>query len=241
MKMKKAWGLFLCGLALWGAAQPLEAAGKAGSDLSESDVEGWYVGVAGGFPFAVSTFNSFGTDKARFGWNVIPYVGYRFNPVLSVEAQAMWGQVHLSAREAQAACPLDERGQWLLGDLQSDVFTQRYTAQLNVNVLGFVPRMRYSRWTLEASPSLSAIGTKASLRPIEGGADVLKGNGRWHLGVGANLQSAYRITRHFYVGLYTNIHFLTGRQLDGIPLGGYSSNYIWDAGVNFGWAFGRRK
>lgn len=237
-RCKKVVGSILCGLLLAGAVLPTQAAGGAGNALTENDLKGWYVGVAGGFPFAVSTFNSFGTDKARFGWNVIPYVGYRFNPVLSLEGQALWGWVHLSAREEQEALLLDE---WRLGDLQSDVFTQRYTAQLNVNVLGFIPRARYSRWTLEVSPSLSAVGTRAHLRPIKGGENVLECDGRWHLGMGANLQSAYRITRHFFVGLYTNIHFLTGRQLDGVPVSGYGSNYIWDAGINFGWAFGKRK
>lgn len=69
---------------------------------------------------------------------------------------------------------------------------------------------------------------------------MLEGKNRWHLGIGGNLQSSYRFTRHFYAGLYTNIHFLTGRQLDAVPLDGYSSNYTWDIGVNFGWAFGKR-
>lgn len=236
VKRKCFLGFLLSGLFFWGVSQPVEAAG--GNSLEKEDLEGWYVGVAGGFPFSVSTFNSFGTDKARFGWNVIPYVGYRFNPVLSLEAQALWGQVHLSAREEQFGYQL---GGWDVKDLQSDVFTQRYTAQLNVNILGFIPQTRYSRWTLEVSPSLSAIGTKSHLRPIKGGANVLENDPRWHLGIGANLQSSYRITRNFFVGLYTNIHFLTGRQLDGVPLDGYGSNYIWDAGVNFGWAFGKRK
>lgn len=208
-----------------------------GSRLNKNDLEGWYVGVETGFPFAVSTFTSFGTDKARFGWNAIPYVGYRFNPVLSLEGQALWGREHLSSRENQTDLVLDG---WRFGELQSDVFTQRYTAQLNFNLLGFYKRTRYSRWTLEISPSISAIGTKANIRPIEGGDNVLETGARWHFGVGANVESAYRITRNFFAGIYTNIHFLTGRQLDGVPAGGYSSNYIWDVGLTLGWAFGKR-
>lgn len=235
----KPSNFIFCGLLfLVGVIQPLNAAKHDGKNLEKEDLEGWYVGVAGGFPFSVSTFNSFGTDKARFGWNVIPYVGYRFNPVLSLEGQAMWGQVHLSSRKEQMELLLDE---WRFGDLQSDVFTQRYTAQLNVNILGFIPRTRYSRWSLEISPSLSAVGTKAHLRPIKGGDNVLEGNNKWHLGIGGNLQSSYHITRHFFIGLYTNIHFLTGSQLDNVPVEGYDSNYIWDIGVNFGWSFGKRK
>lgn len=206
--------------------------------LEKEDVEGWYVGIETGFPFAVSTFTSFGTDKTRFGWNAIPYVGYRFNPILSLEGQALWGKEHLSTRESQADYQLNG---WNFSDLQSDVFTQRYTAQLNVNLLGFFQRTRYSRWLFEVSPSVSAIGTKANIRPIEGGESVLEGNSHWHFGMGANVESSYRITRNFFVGLYTNIHFLTGRQLDGVPASGYSSNYIWDVGLNLGWAFGRRE
>lgn len=206
------------------------------SQLEKADLKGWYIGVETGFPFAVSTFTSFGTDKVRFGWNVIPYVGYRFNPVLSLEGQALWGREHLSTRDSQANLTL---GEWNFGDLQSDVFTQRYTAQLNFNLLGFYERTRYSRWTFEIAPSISAIGTKATIRPIEGGEHVLETNARWHFGIGANVESTYRITRHFFAGIYTNIHCLTGCQLDGVPAEGYSSNYIWDIGLTLGWAFGK--
>ncbi len=221
----------LCGLF------PQQGMARGAGQLSAADLKGWYVGVETGFPFAVSTFTSFGTDRARFGWNAIPYVGYRFNPVLSLEGQALWGREHLSARDGQTDIPL---GNWHLGDLQSDVFTQRYTAQLNFNLLGFYERTRYSRWTLEVSPALSAIGTKSTLRPIGDGAPVLENDARWHFGVGVNLESAYRITRNFFAGIYTNIHFLTGRQLDGVPADGYSSNYIWDVGLTLGWAFGKQ-
>lgn len=231
---KNLFCIILCGLTLFVQTPQIMAAENGGKQLTEEDWKGWYVGLASGFPFAVSTFTSFGTDKARFGWNLIPYVGYRFNPVFSVEGQAMYERAHLSSRENQASLPLDG---WYLGELQSDVTVQRYTAQLNVNLLGFFERTRYGRWLLEVSPSISAVGTQANLRPIEGGANVLENDTRWHFGVGANLQSSYRFTKNFYAGLYTNIHFLTGRQLDGVPVGGYSSNYIWDFGINLGWMF----
>lgn len=87
-------------LLCWMLPQEGMATGRHGQSAKES-VEGWYVGVETGFPFAVSTFTSFGTDKARFGWNVIPYAGYRFNPVLSLEGQALWGKEHLSSRESR--------------------------------------------------------------------------------------------------------------------------------------------
>lgn len=226
----------LCSCLLFGLIPQAKAADNAEKSFETKNYRGWYVGLASGFPFAVSTFTSFGTDKARFGWNLIPYVGYRFNPILSVEGQAMYEQAHLSSRKVQTDLIWNDM---LLGDLQSDVTVQRYTAQLNINLLGFFQRTRYGRWLLEVSPSISAIGTKSNLRPIKGGENVLENNNKWHFGAGANLQSSYRFTKNFYAGLYTNIHFLTGSQLDGVPAEGYSSNYIWDFGINLGWAFGK--
>lgn len=165
----------------WGMLPQKGMAITKGTQLEKQDLEGWYVGIKTGFPFAVSTFTSFGTDKARFGWNVIPYVGYRFNSVFSLEGQALWGKEHLSSRESQSNYLLDG---WRFSDLQSDVFTQRYTAQLNINLLGFFQRTRYSRWLFEVSPSLSAIGTKANIRSIKGGPDIRESAAHWHLGVG---------------------------------------------------------
>lgn len=237
MKSMKLSIIGITSLLCWMLPQEGMATGRHGQSAKES-VEGWYVGVETGFPFAVSTFTSFGTDKARFGWNVIPYAGYRFNPVLSLEGQALWGKEHLSSREKQADYLLDgER----LGDLQSDVFTQRYTAQLNINLLGFFQRTRYGRWLFEVSPSVSAIATKAEIRPIKGGENVREGSAKWHFGAGANVESSYFVTKNLLLGLYTNIHFLTGSQLDGVPFDGYPSNYIWDVGLNVGWSFGKRK
>lgn len=224
-------------IVLLGMFFPQKGIAKSERDLEKEDLKGWYVGVETGFPFAVSTFTSFGIDKTRFGWNIIPYVGYRFNPILSLEGQALWGKEHLSSRKEQADYLLNEL---YYSDLQSDVFTQRYTAQLNINLLGFSQQLRYSRWLLEVSPSISVIGTQAEIRTIKNEYNLYKDNTNWHFGVGANLESSYRITKNFIVGLYTNIHFLTGKQLDGIPTDGYKSNYIWDIGLNIGWAFGQR-
>lgn len=215
---------------------------------ARTDVSGWYAGLQGGVPFGVSQFSSFGADKTRAGWTAGIHGGYRFNPVLSLEAQAAWGQVNLSSRDC---CPdywLGSDGVryeaavagmagWNYSALRSRAFVQSYAVQLNVNLLGFFPATRDGRWTLELAPRLAATGTKAALYTIGGGNEALKGDTRWHLGAGGNLQAAYRITDHLNLGIYTGITYLTGSPLDGMPEHLHQANYIWESGLRLGWFF----
>ena len=215
---------------------------------AHSGVSGWYVGLQGGVPFGVSQFSSFGADKTRAGWTAGIHGGYRFNRVLSLEAQAAWGEVNLSSRDC---CPdywLGSDGVryeaamagmqgWNYSALRSRVFVQSYAVQLNVNLLGFFPATRDGRWTLELAPRLAAIGTKATLRTIGGGQEALKGDTRRHLGAGGNVQAGYRITDHLNLGIYTGITYLTGSPLDGMPEHLHQANYIWESGLRLGWFF----
>jgi hypothetical protein len=212
---------------------------------------GWYAGISGGVPFGVSAYSSFGQDKTRAGWNAGIYGGYRFNPVLSLEVQAAWGQTNLSSR---GCCPdywLGSDGVlyeaavagmdgWAWSSLTSRVSTQRYGAQLNVNILGFFHRTRDSRWTLEVSPLLTAYGTKAEYRTIDGGASVFNDGTRWHFGAGGNLQAGYAVTCHLNIGIYTGITWLSGDPLDGTPERLHKANYIWESGLKLGWRFGKQ-
>ncbi len=216
---------------------------------SSATEKGWFVGVQGGMPFGVSTFSSFGADKTRFGWSAGLYGGYRFNPVLSLEASAKFGQIRLSAQD----CCIDHN-QWLgvdgmtynapvlnmdgwdYGNLKSRVFMQHYGLQLNVNILGFFKATKQSRWTLEVSPLIAAVGTKASVKAISGNAEVLNGDTHWHLGVGGNLQVAYRITKHFNVGVYSGITYLTDSRMDGMSEYLHKANYIWESGIKLGFS-----
>lgn len=209
----------------------------------------WYAGIQGGIPFGVSALSSFGADKTRAGWSAGIYGGYRFNPVLSLEAQAAWGQLSLSAR---SCCP----GYWLGSDgnlyegavagmtgrdwhdLKSRVFMQRYGIQLNVNLLGFFAATRRSRWTLELAPHLHAVGTKADFRTLGGNATAMKGTAHWHLGAGGNLQAGYGLTEHLRISIYSGITYLTGKPLDGTPSHRHKANYIWESGLRLGWSFG---
>ena len=108
--------------------------------------------------------------------------GYRFNPVLSAELSVKWGKANLSARD----CCIED-GYWLGGDgktyhapvagfggadytdLKSAVSLQQYGVRLNVNLFGFFRSLRYSRWRLEFSPMLAALGTKADVKTIAEG------------------------------------------------------------------------
>ncbi len=234
------------------AAQAQEAQQSETPAVTEKKTSaGWYAGISGGVPFGVSAYSSFGQDKTRAGWSAGIYGGYRFNPVLSLEVQAAWGQTNLSSR---GCCPDYRLGSdgvlyeaavagmdgWAWSGLTSRVSTQRYGAQLNVNILGFFRRTKDSRWTLEVSPLLTAYGTKAEYRTIDGGASVFNDGTRWHFGAGGNLQAGYAVTRHLHIGIYTGITWLSGDPLDGTPERLHKANYIWESGLKLGWRFGKQ-
>ncbi len=223
----------------------------------ETRLSGWYVGMQGGLPFGVSDFSSFGADRTRTGFMGGVYGGYRFDGslrnILSLEAFAKWGQFSMGERGCCADlhywlgsdgvrynAPVLDMSGWDYSELKSSVFMQQYGVQLNVNVLGFFAGTRDSRWTAEVSPVLAAVGTKAGLRALADNAEVVSGGGRWHFGVGGNVQVAYRVTENLNVGVYTGMTYMTGRAMDGMPEL-HSTNYVWESGVRVGWAFGKRK
>lgn len=212
-------------------------------------LQGWYVGVQGGLPFGISGMSSFGADKTRAGWNAGIYGGYRFSPVLSLEAQAAWGEMNLSVRNCCSGYWFGSDGNryeatvagmdgWNYADLKSRVATQRYGVQLNVNILGFFNSTKYNRWTLELSPQLSVVGTKAAFRTIADDTEVLEGAMRWHFGAGCNLQAGYALTDRLQVGIYTGMVYFTGKHLDGMPKHLHQANYVWESGLRLGWRFG---
>ena len=211
----------------------------------------WYIGIQGGVPFGISTFSSFGADKTRAGYDFGLYGGYRFNAVWSLEAQAAWGRVNQSTQDCCAPYWLGSdlhryessvaglEG-WSYADLKSRVATQRYGLQLNMNLLGFFTRTKDSRWSLDISPALSAIGTESSIRTIADGSEAVKGNTRWHLGAGGNVEAGYMLTRNLHIGIYSGITYLTGDAMDGLPEYRHKNNFIWESGLKFGWTFGKK-
>ena len=228
--------------------------GSCTSVLAQTTTERspWYVGVQGGVPFGVSTFSSFGADKTRAGFAGGVYGGYRFNPVLSAELSMKWGKTALSAQDCciekgywlgadgnRYNAPVAGMNGWGYGDLKSSVSLQQYGVQLNVNLLGLFERTKQSRWTLEVSPLLAVVGTRATIKTISENAEVLKGSTDWHLGAGGNLQAGYRITKNLSAGIYSGITYLTGKRMDGAPEYRHKNNYIWESGVRIGWTFGK--
>ncbi len=250
-KIILSMALFLCAASPAGLRAQDDASGRQEARTPFSGA-GWYVGAEGGVPFGFSTFSSFGADKTRAGYDIGLYGGYRFNPVLSLELATKWGRTALSARN----CCVED-GYWLgsdgnryhapvagmtgydYSDLKSSVAMQRYGARLNVNLLGFFSRTKLGRWTLELSPELAAVGTKATVRAIADNADALKGSTKWHLGAGGNLQVGYALTKHLRLGVYSGITCLTGSRMDGVPEHLHNANFIWESGVRIGWTFGK--
>lgn len=219
---------------------------------NDNSAAAWYGGIEGGVPFGVSTFSSFEADKTRSGYALGLFGGYRFNPVLSAELTAKWGKTNLSARDC-----CTEGGYWLgadgktyhapvagfggadYADLKSSVSLQQYGVRLNVNLLGFFHSLRDSRWRLELSPMLAAVGTKADVKTIAGGNSLMKDKTRWHLGAGGNVQASYAVTNKLHLGIYSDITCLTGKGMDGVTEDIHNGNFLWESGVRIGLSLGK--
>ena len=211
----------------------------------------WYAGIQAGMPFGTSAMGSFGADHTTPGWSAGIYGGYRFNQVLSLELQAAWGQLTMNRRDC---CPdywIGADGNryeaavagmdgWYMSALRSHTFIQRYAAQLNVNLLGFFHATRDSRWSLDLSPHIAAIGSESDFRLTDGKADVLQGDARWHFGAGGNVQASYTFPVGLQLGIYTGMTYLTGKPMDGTPKYLHKANYIWETGLRLGWSFGTK-
>ena len=211
----------------------------------------WYAGIQAGMSFGTSAMSSFGADRTTPGWSAGIYGGYRFNPVLSLELQAAWGQLTMNRRDC---CPDYWMGAdgnryeaavagmdgWYMSALRSHTFIQRYAAQLNVNLLGLFAGTRDSRWSLDLSPHIAAIGTESDFRLTDGKADVLQGDARWHFGAGGNVQASYTFPVGLQFGIYTGMTYLTGKPMDGTPKYLHKANYIWETGLRLGWSFGAK-
>lgn len=215
---------------------------------------GWYAGLQGGVAYGVNTFSSFGNDKTNTGWTGGIYVGYIFNSLISLEANASLGQMTLSEREC-----CNERGYFLgtdwkrykyvpagmagyyYSDLESDVFMQRYGLKLNFNVLGLFNRTRDSRWRFELSPAVYAVGTNADISQKENGEAVAEDVDNWHIGLGGSAALSFAITNNLNLGIYGGCTFLTGpKVMDGMPEL-HHDNYIVDGGLRLAWHFGAKR
>ena len=224
------------------------------SELGDEPLQrGWYIGIEGGLPFGVSTFSSFGHDKTHLGWAGGLYGGYRFNPVLSAEITARYGEMTLTSRDC-----CEERGYWLGSDgvrynaavlgmegwnyrnLESKVKMEMYGARLNINLLGLFNGTRNSRWSVALSPHIYGVSTKTDVKTLSGGEEAQKGGTEWHLGYGGDVQVSYSITRHLQLGIYSGVTALTGKKMDAVPKYLHKSNYILESGLRLGFTFGAK-
>ncbi len=218
--------------------------------------KGWYIGAQAGMPMAEADFSSFGADKFRPGWAAGIHAGYRFTPVWSLEMTANWGQQFLAE---QQCCfergyflgsdhnryrdgyhfPAGVQG-WLYKDLKSRTFVQRYGLQVNMNILGFFNATKDSRWRLDISPAVYAVGTSSDLMTKADNTPVADNLNDWHLGYGGQAQVSYAVADNMNIGIYGGFTHLSGKPMDGMPEL-HSTNFIIDAGVKFSFAFGGKK
>lgn len=223
-------------------------AGQPSGKLSHN----WYIGLRTGMPLGMSTFSSFGADKTRAGFTGGLYGGYRFNSLLSLETSAAWGSVGMSADNGcgnywlgsdlnRYYSPVMGMQGWNYSDLYSSVCLQQYGVHLNVNVLGFFSATKDSRWSVNVSPALYGVATKATVKSIDTKETAVSGNSTWHLGVGGDVMAEYAVTQNLSVGLYTGITHLTGSKMDGMPNNVHKTNMTWESGVRIGWRFGKEK
>ena len=217
------------------------------TDSLKLDQEKLFVGVRLGMPAAEADFSSFGADKFRPGWGVGANVGYRFTDVWSLDMTATWGQLFLTEQDCcnerhyflgndlnrylTELIPEGMDGQ-MYSDLQSNVFTQRYGLQANMNILGFFEQSRRGPWRLELAPAVYAVGTSADILAKSDKLYLAQNINEWHLGYGGQLQATYAVAENLNLGLYGGFTHLAGNQLDGMPKL-HSTNYIMDAGVKF--------
>ncbi len=241
--MKQLLSIFLLALSL-----PLAAEEAKVQPIATTPA--WYVGLQGGVPFGVSTFSAFGHDQVHGGFMGGIYGGYRFHPVVSLEAFAKWGTMALTA---QACCvnnhlwlgtdgnrynaPVLNMEGWNYSDLHSQVFMQQYGLQVNINLLGCSSATRDSRWTLEVSPLLAAVITKAEITNQADGAAVRNSLPAYGVGAGGNVQVGFQASKHINVGIYSGITYLTGKSFDGMPDCPHRANYVWESGVRLACTF----
>lgn len=203
---------------------------------------GWYVGISAGVPFSQSSFSSFTRGGIYGGVGSALSAGYRFNPLLSLEADLGLGRSNLAA---SAGCIdsnyyLASDGKlyyasvlgmpsWSVKDFKSSVSYGSLGLSVNFNLLSLARKTASSRWSLELSPRIAAYGTREKMIPLSGGeAFMASSKIAPHFAYGAALRASYRISKLFSLGLSSSFSSLTGKAIDGIPNHGHKSNFIWE-------------
>ncbi|MCI5854040.1 MAG: OmpA family protein [Prevotella sp.] len=241
---------------------PLSASPTRTGDMSTSSEKqetavqshrftGWYAGVQGGIPFGYSSFSSFAADKTYLGFSATLLGGYRWSNLLSLELQAGYGRITMGQLECCAnkgywlgedggpyITPILGMNGWHESNLKSEVSLLSGLLQLNVNVLSLLPSLRESRWRVELSPRAGIIGTEAKVKTIGSGEEAMKGDRQWQWAAGGQAHVSYALTPRLDVGLYSNLTYIFGDQIDGLPKRRHEGNHLWESGLRLSWSFG---
>lgn len=210
----------------------------------------WYLGKDAGIPFGVSTFSSFGSGKNHLGWTAGMYGGYHFNGIFSLEAYIVTGKMKQTYRNEYRFFWVGDNGSlyftkpsgnsWRYNSLKTSVKIQNYGLRTNINLLGFFDCTKGGRWSVMLSPMIGAIGTKSTVRTINTDEKIMKFHTQWHLAMGGNLGGTYKVSKHFSVGIYSGMTYVTGSSMDGVQRMAGRDNYIWESGVRLNYIFSRR-
>ncbi|MDD2953682.1 MAG: hypothetical protein PHC95_11040 [Parabacteroides sp.] len=245
MKLKSIPILFFLLIAL----SPLVQA-QDKTETYKPTVRRWYVGVQGGLPFGVSTFSSFGEYKTRAGYNFGALTGYHISPLLSVEFSAMLGNVSLGTNKCCAdyflgadgvryLTPVAGAESYSYRDIYSSVFMQQYGLRLNIDMMQIVRPDYNKRWSVLLSPAIYGVGSHATIKTIDGGAEVMKADSRFQFGAGADIGVGYQITERLGIRLMSGVNFVMGKHFDGMPGGDHGNNLVWNNNIALTWNFGR--
>lgn len=233
----------LIALLLWLPGSLRAETTAVADSLADNTAAGFYVGLHTGMPMSTANFSSFGADQFRPGWAAGLAGGYRFNALWALEVSATWGQQFMAERSCcffkdyflgtdglrHKYVPAGLEGHYYK-DLKSRVFVQRYGVQAHMNVLALFAATKDSRWRVELSPGLSAVGTSATLLHKTDASLVVGNSDAWHLGLGLGAQASYAVTPAISLGLYGGYTHLTGKPMDGMPQL-HVTNGIIDAGL----------
>lgn len=218
---------------------------------TENAGRGFFAGIGGGTVLGQGTFRSLGSYATHFGYELSGHGGYRLNDLLSIEAAVTAGkqsqttmdccQYWLSTDHTRYFAPIiDEKG-WYYRYLESCTSWQRYSLQLDINLLALFTEKR--EWRMELAPRISAFSTLTMIRgPLSDGSGRLEqGCGRqWHLGLGGQLCASHKIGDRMELGLYLGIDCLGGERFDRIPVHCHKSNLIYDGGLRLTWFFQKK-
>lgn len=218
---------------------PFTAAAQTGNT---EPALGWYVGIEAGTALGQCTFRSISEHKTRFGWQGGVMAGYQFTRLVSVEGSVVFGGQKMGACDCcpywlgddgnRYYAPANGHEGWYYKDLTARTSWQRIGAQVNFDVISLLYK-RYTRWSINLSPQLSAVHTSTDIEAADGNKITFSGSesSQWHLGLGGQVAAGYKFSKTIGVQLFGGITCLTGSRFDMIPKYYHKSNLIYEGGL----------